>query len=156
MALIFEKGLVHAFLFLSNLFLFLSTCLNCTQLPHQYRTFMLRMESRVSAPLATVQQAVFLGYLDISLLVRSLRFCTLPHILSKKSIRAIVAVVRRQYECNQCQFSNRLQSFRRGVTLRKHTKILVWSEKSPYSRERVSETSCKSVYKKRNVTHWWY
>lgn len=26
--------------------------------------------------------------------------------LSKKSIRAIVAVVRRQYECNQCQFSN--------------------------------------------------
>lgn len=96
----------------------------------------------------------FLGYLDISLLVRSLRFCTLPHILSKKSIRAIVAVVRRQYECNQCQFSNRLQSFRREVTLRKHTKILVWSEKSPCSRERVSETSCKSVYKKRNVTHW--
>lgn len=152
MALRFEKGLVHAFLFLSNLFLFLSTCLNCTQLPHQYRTFMLRMESRVSTCYSSA--GCFLGYLDISLLVRSLRFCTLPHILSKKSIRAIVAVVRRQYECNQCQFSNRLQSFRRGVTLRKHTKILVWSEKSPCSRERVSETSCKSVYKKRNVTHW--
>lgn len=57
-------------------------------------------------------------------------------------------------EAAVCQFSNHLQSFRRGVTLRKHTKILVWSEKSPCSRERVSETSCKSAYKKRNVTHW--
>lgn len=57
-------------------------------------------------------------------------------------------------EAAVCQFSNHLQSFRRGVMLRKHTKILVWSEKSPCSRERVSETSCKSVYKKRNVTHW--
>ena len=64
------------------------------------------MERHVSLPAATVQQAVFLGFLDISLLVQSLRFCTLPNMVSKKSIRATIAVVKRQYECNRSRFSN--------------------------------------------------
>lgn len=52
------------------------------------------------------QQAVFLGYHSLSLLVLSLRFCTMAHMVSEKSIRATGAAVRQQHEDNQCQFSN--------------------------------------------------
>lgn len=64
--------------------LFVPTCSNCTQLLRRYGPFTLRPERRVSTAAATVQRAVFLGHLDISLLAWSLRFCTFPHTAPKK------------------------------------------------------------------------